>query len=644
VLLLANEAVAAALTRGRARAQLWAGAGALAGFALLLGYGALRLHQLQPQLSEPAPALRVGLVQSGIVDYERRRAEVGAYAVVREVLDTHFAMSMDAVQGQGAQALLWSETVYPTPFGHPRSADGAELDRELLDFVEHAGVPLLFGTYDVDAAGEYNAAALLEPEQGLIGYYRKTRPFPLTEYVPAWLDHARLRRWLPWAGTWRPGDGVRVLPLRSAGGPEINFVPLICLDAVDPRLAIEGARLGAQAILSLSNDAWFSAAPQGAHLHLAVASFRSIETRLPQLRVTSNGMSAVIDETGEVLVATSMGSRAVLVGSIPARARAPTLMVRLGDWVGAAALVLLGSILLAVLWPRLRGRMGPTVSAASRPLEFELSLLSPGWRLAAAALRVCAGAGLLAVLLQMLLGEGLQVNSLRQIKLFAAAVLAPALAAWALQRAFALRARVEAGALHLAGRGRHTRVELGALTELRLWRLPLPRPGLTLVDADGRRIGLAFKDPRALLDVLAHVPGVALSESSPVARWVRARALAWRPWLDHALLKFVLFPLLPALPAFRLHQYIAFGGSLGELYTYGLGAWFGALLLWWVSWAIGMCLLAAAQRALVELTCLLGLWLRPQSQQDLRQVLEWISRAIYYLGVPAWLALRLLSG
>ncbi len=175
----------------------------------------------------------MGLVQSNIVDYERLRREQGADAVVREVLDIHFAMSHDAVERQRADAVLWSETVYPTTFGHPKSEAGAELDREILQIVDAAGVPFVFGTYDRDAAGEYNAAAFVAPGTGLLGFYRKTRVFPLTEYVPAWLDGPTLRRWLPWAGTWQPGSGARVFPLRLADGREIPVLPMICLDDVD---------------------------------------------------------------------------------------------------------------------------------------------------------------------------------------------------------------------------------------------------------------------------------------------------------------------------------------------------------------------------------------------------------------------------
>ncbi|MBL8245479.1 MAG: apolipoprotein N-acyltransferase, partial [Rhodanobacteraceae bacterium] len=371
LLLLVNEALALAATRWRAGWRGWLGPLAIAAAlpACMAGYGLWRLAALDAYLAAPAPELRIGMIQSGIVDYERRRQEVGAYAVVREVLDTHFGLSRAAIEHHGVDALLWSETVYPTPFGHPRSEDGAALDREIVDFVSTAGVPLVFGTYDVDGAGEYNAAAFVEPQSGLLGYYRKTHPFPLTEYVPGWLDSAWLRRLLPWAGSWQPGNGARVFPLRAADGRELNVLPLICLDDVRPQLAIDGARLGAQAIVGLSNDSWFSTQPIGARLHLAVAAFRSVETRLPQLRVTSNGLTAFVDPSGEVLVSTAMGDQAVLAGAVPVRDPPPTLMLRWGDWVGRAGLVLLALLALAAIRRAIRARFPARAHAAPSAVD-----------------------------------------------------------------------------------------------------------------------------------------------------------------------------------------------------------------------------------------------------------------------------------
>ena len=647
LLLLVNEALALAVEQRKrgARALFRPLLLAAAVVAAMAGYGLVRRAALQAPPVDDAPTLRVAMVQASITDYERLREEMGAYAVVRHVLDTHYALSWSAIRDHDADVLLWSETVYPTTFGHPRSEDGAALDREIQGFVDAAGVPLVFGTYDLDADGEYNAAAFLEPGKGLLGTYRKTHPFPLTEYVPRWLDGPWLRRWLPWAGGWRPGEGARVLPLRSADGREVNVLPLICLDDVHTELAIDGARLGAQAIIGMSNDSWFTAYPVGARLHLAVAAFRSIETRLPQVRVTSNGLSAIIDDPGEVLASTSMGDQAVLTAFVSARDPAPTLMVRWGDWVGRAAAGFLLALAALAAWQALRRRAGSALEAAS---PIEVVVLTPWWRALAGALRLCAGAGLLWLAFDMLLRTGLQIQSLSQLALFAAAVVAPLVAVWAIERAFVAQARVEGPLLVLEQRRQRIELPVASIAALRPWRLPLPRSGVDVRLAAGPlwTRALALTRPKALLRMLS-ATGVPLrwegGLATAMADLAQMRADARRPRLDHALVKFALFALLLALVAFRLHQVIAFGGSFGEYYSYGLRAYLTGLLIWWASWSIGLMLFAAALRVAIETLVVLAMALRSAHVAALRDGLEWLGRLAFYVGVPAWLALRLLA-
>jgi len=648
MLLLANEGVATALARRRDGARAMAGPLALAAAVplLLAAYGLAALSTLPAAAGKP---LRMGLVQSNIVDYERLRREKGAGAVVREVLDTHFSMSYDAVERQRADAVLWSETVYPTTFGHPKSETGAELDREILDIVDAAKVPFVFGTYDRDDAGEYNAAAFVSPGAGLLGLYRKTRPFPLTEYVPPWLDGPTLRRWLPWAGGWLPGTGARVFPLRLADGREVPVLPLICLDDVDAGLAIDGARLGAQAILTMSNDAWFSADPQGAQLHQAAAAFRSVETRLPQFRVTTNGLSAVIDASGSVIAASQPGERSLVVGDLPVRDPPRTLMVAWGDWVGRAAALLLVLLLAAAA---LR-RWWPTASAeaASAPRDAasvlsRVAVLPPSARIAAAALRVFARGSLLWMAATIALGDGpLQSNTLAQIRSFAALFLVPEVAAWCVLRAFAARAGIEQGRLVLA-RGRH-RLELALrdIAAVEPWRLPLPGPGAWLRLASGARWphGIAIADPEALARLLlpaaGATPGEAMASRAQV--YARARRAIVRGRLDRPLAKFVLLPLALAIPAFRLHQHITYGGSFGEFYSFGLLPFVEGFALWWAAWAIGVVLCAAVLRAVIEAGTLAAVLLRPALTIEVRRWLERLGLAALYLGLPAWLLVRM---
>lgn len=436
LLLLVNVALAFAWNR---RAQGWRAVLPALLIALLVpsamaGYGALRLHALAAYFAEPTPSIRVGMVQTSMVDYEQRRQQQGTYAVVREVLDRHFALSKAAIEHHGAEALLYSETVYPTPYGFPRSREGAAFDFELKSFVQALGVPLLFGSYDVDEKGEYNAAVLLDPQRELTARYRKTRLFPFTERIPSMLDYAWLRRLLPWAGNWQPGDGARVFPLSTRDGRELNVVPLICLDDVDPMLAIEGARLGAQAIVGLSNDSWFRLYPQGMELHLAVARFRSIETRLPQLRVTTNGYTAFIDPSGEVLARTAIGEQAVLAGEVPIRLPPWSMVTRWGTWLAPAALASLIILALQIARSHWRQRRTTPKVLAETSVPVMLVVLSKPVRYASTLLTATAASGLSYLALAMLLRSDWRVHSTHQIYVYLGCVVTPLLLNWMMLR------------------------------------------------------------------------------------------------------------------------------------------------------------------------------------------------------------------
>ena len=351
VLLLSNEATLAGLRAwwsGDRRRALRA-ASVVAGLAvLLLGYGSWRLRALAAATGA-APPLTVGVVQGGFADYAGLEKAHGTFEATRRILNDYFALSQDALRDGPVQLLVWPETVYPTTFGSPKSADGAAFDRALASFVSGTGVPLVFGGYDAGEDGrEYNAAIVLEPGENGTGVtfdaYRKTWLFPLTERVPAVLDTPAIRRRLPWLGTWTPGDGPTSLRLRPKNGATIRVVPLVCYDAVVPAHTRAAVAEGAELIVTLSNDAWFGRGP-GTWLHLAVSVFRSIEAHRPQLRATTTGISAVIDAGGEIRAAAGPGERRVLVDTVVPVALPASVVMRFGDWVSPSLLAVAALLL-----------------------------------------------------------------------------------------------------------------------------------------------------------------------------------------------------------------------------------------------------------------------------------------------------------
>jgi apolipoprotein N-acyltransferase len=317
-------------------------------------YGGLRLARLdRGRQREP---VTVAAVQANIAHYDRLKADLGTFDALRRILDAYFSLSTEAVQRDRLDLLVWPETVYPTTFGAPKSPDGAAFDRAIAAFVDRARVPLLFGAYDARGDEEFNAAVLLEPspEGGTVfDTYRKTRLFPFTERLPWPLESERVHRWLPWAGTWHPGSGPRVLRVAEPGRRTLRVAPLICYDALDPDFAIGAVRQGAEVLVTLSNDSWFSF-PGVQRLILVVSAFRSIETRRPQLRSTPTGVSAVVDETGAVRDAIDVDGRGILVGRVRPADGSWTLLLAGGDWFPPAAL----GASLALLVVAYAGRQG----------------------------------------------------------------------------------------------------------------------------------------------------------------------------------------------------------------------------------------------------------------------------------------------
>lgn len=329
---------------------------ALFGAAALLGamflYGFLRLAAVEAR--SRAPGIFVGIVQANITNYDRMRAEMGAFETVRKVLDTHYALSDEILKREKADVIVWPETVYPTTFGAAKSEAGEAFDKEIMHFGTSRGIPLVFGAYDTDGEREYNAAFFLSAQKSPRNdypSYRKRMLFPLTEWVPPILDSEGFREWLPWTGRWQRGPGPKVISLELADERRASVIPLICYDVLFSEFVADSAAMGADLIITMSNDSWFpdERAPR---LHLVSAAFRSIETRLPQVRATNSGVSAVISPSGTILRETRWAKREAISAKVPGIDRMVPPAVALRGWIMpaflGAALTLVGRALVRV--------------------------------------------------------------------------------------------------------------------------------------------------------------------------------------------------------------------------------------------------------------------------------------------------------
>lgn len=263
------------------------------------------------------------------------------------------------------------------------------------------------------------------------------------------------------------------------------------------------------------------------------------------------------------------------------------------------------------------------------------------WRVAIALLVVLGRVGALGIVFAIFFLETHLDNPLRLLRTWLVTSFAPALAAWLLQRVFAATVTVERAVLVVLRRDQRIEVPCDAVARIEPWRVSIPGAGLGLVLGSGRRlpVELQVADPLGLADALVAAgapPTLRDDVRGPAAAYGRTRGAPRRWWQQ--LLQFPVLALVPALPVFRLHQWIAFGDTFGEYYTYGLQAYLLAFAVQWWTFTIHLVLYAAVLRTLAELVVLAVAWLAPERAPAARRILERAYWILYVVAVPAFLA------
>lgn len=242
--------------------------------------------------------------------------------------------------------VVWAESAM-TEFGTPLNGESAVVNVARYFAGVTGGAALMSGgdwwqmteSQNGPVRKVQNAAALYSgPGTNIFAQaYGKQHLVPFGEYIPfdKWITP--LQRLSPIGVSLWPGE-ARVLRLERDDGRVFMLAPLICFEDTDPVLARRAARLGAQAIVLMTNDSWFSYSIEPVQ-HAAQAVLRAIETGLPVMRVGNSGVTGVISPSGRARWLEDGEGRAIVDAAgvmcetvpVPARPRV-TPYVRFGDW------------------------------------------------------------------------------------------------------------------------------------------------------------------------------------------------------------------------------------------------------------------------------------------------------------------------
>lgn len=184
--------------------------------------------------------------------------------------------------------------------------------------------------YDV-----YNSAVFLG-KNGLSQFYHKSilvpgvEKMPLREYL--WLFNDVV---FDLGGT-TGSLGVQSDPSNIVLHNGTRIAPNICYESVFGGYLTEFIKEGAELIVVITNDGWWRNTP-GYQQHFSFSRLRAIETRRSIARAANTGISAFINQRGDVSQATPWWTETTISGTVNLNDEI-TFYVRYGDYLGRIAM------------------------------------------------------------------------------------------------------------------------------------------------------------------------------------------------------------------------------------------------------------------------------------------------------------------
>lgn len=218
-------------------------------------------------------------------------------------------------------------------YGSKKATSTAQLDRNTGMY------------YDI-----LNAAVAIKSKEALL-FYTKGKLVPGVETLPNFLKWMGplFEQFGGTAGGYAHSDSSSIF---SEQGEPFITAPIICYESIYGEYVSTYVKKGANLLTIITNDGWWKNTP-GYKQHLHYACLRAIETRRYVARSANTGISAVIDEKGQILQSIPWNKASSIKVEIPALTNI-TFYVQWGDILSKAALLICSLFILFHLFIQLK--------------------------------------------------------------------------------------------------------------------------------------------------------------------------------------------------------------------------------------------------------------------------------------------------
>ena len=157
---------------------------------------------------------------------------------------------------------------------------------------------ILFGVnrFDPYQIGTYNSLIIVNHQMEILEEYRKQKLVPFGEFLPfeKFLNNFGIKKITEGYGSFLKGKKQNNIKINN-----MNILPLICYEIIFTEL-IQKSEVSTNLLVNISEDGWFGRSI-GPHQHFTKSIFRAIEQNSFLIRSANKGISAIINNKGEIV-------------------------------------------------------------------------------------------------------------------------------------------------------------------------------------------------------------------------------------------------------------------------------------------------------------------------------------------------------
>ena len=226
--------------------------------------------------------------------------------VISPNFDLKYGLSKSEIEDRFKQLIRYSDPnkdqntlfVWPEGVFSGYSFNEISIFKELIrkNFSNKHNIVFGANKLDPETGNFFNSMLVVNNRFEVIQSYNKRKLVPFGEFLPfkKILNNLGLKKITEGHGSFLRGKKNDNLIIN-----ELNILPLICYEVIFTNL-IQKSNINTNLIINISEDGWFGKTI-GPEQHFAKSIFRAIENNTFFLRSTNKGLSAIIDNKGNII-------------------------------------------------------------------------------------------------------------------------------------------------------------------------------------------------------------------------------------------------------------------------------------------------------------------------------------------------------